>query len=366
MSRKLICRILGALSSALIIVSVFVPYVTSGQYTTNLWDMYEMSNSLYLPIMIIVFGVIGVIFFSLNIKTEFAYMSSGAMTFFAIMKTVEAINQDGFGYLSIGYYFLVIGSVLTGILAFICNLKPKVKKEDIQVNENQNSQTSMLEQIDKLYNEQTVEQPVNPTIQPVETVVQPVQPIPVEPIPVEQPINQVNVQPVVEPISVQPIEQPVQPPVVSVETIQSTVESIPVQPINQVQPQIQQPVNEVNVQTIPVNPQPVMPQNPVLQEFSMNTNQETQPIQQNPVLSEFSVNNSQSLPINSQSNPVMQDFSVNSSQSAIPTESVQPVEQQPIQQNPVVQEFMNPGMSPVPQNNNSNNSGVDIFGQPLN
>ena len=85
MKSKLIFRILGALASALIIASVFIPFVSVTGYSQSLWQANELVGTLYLPIMIIVFGAIGVIVFSINIKTELAYTSSGALLFFLII-----------------------------------------------------------------------------------------------------------------------------------------------------------------------------------------------------------------------------------------------------------------------------------------
>ena len=121
MKNKLIFRIIGALASALIIVSVFIPFISVTGYSTSLWESYKIINSLYLPIMIIVFGAIGALFFALNIKTEFAYMSTGAIIFFLVMQTIDVLNQGLFNTLSIGYYLLALGAILTGIMSFLTN-----------------------------------------------------------------------------------------------------------------------------------------------------------------------------------------------------------------------------------------------------
>ena len=117
MKNKLIFRILGALASALIIVSVFIPFVSVSGYTQSLWDAYKVSEALYLPIMIIVFGGVGVLFFSINIKTEFAYSTSGALLFYTITETVSFVNQDMLDSLGIGYDCFVIGTILTPTIA---------------------------------------------------------------------------------------------------------------------------------------------------------------------------------------------------------------------------------------------------------
>ena len=61
-----------------------------------------------------------------------------------------------FNTFGVGYYCLAAGTILTGIMAFICNLR--VKKKNIEDNvkeENVSEQVSVIDQIDKLYNDQT-------------------------------------------------------------------------------------------------------------------------------------------------------------------------------------------------------------------
>ena len=272
MNNKLIFRILGALASALIIAAVFVPYINVLGNTVNLWDSYQTINSLYLPIMIIVFGGIGVLFFALNIKTEFAYITTGAISFFVVMQTIAYI--DSFSALSLGYYFLVVGALLTGIMAFLCNLRPNNKVEPVQ-NEDVNNQPSMLDQIDKLYNEQQTQEPV-----------QTIQPISIEPIQNIEPVQVVeNIQ---EPVMQQPIEEPI------------TQQSEPmVQPVKEVQP-------ELSTQSV----------NPVLQEFNFNSfdSEPQQPVQPQPVV-QTAQEVQPELGIQSV-NPVLQDF-VNPSNSSL-------------------------------------------------
>lgn len=336
MNKNLICRILGALASALIIVAVFVPFVSVTGYSTSLWETFEVSNSLYLPIMIIVFGIIGVIFFSLNKKTEFAYMSTGAITFFLVVYTIDVMNQGVFNTLSVGYYFLVIGTVLTGIMAFLTNLKSN--KKQIETPINTPVESNKLGQIDNLYNTQNID---NASL---------VQPVPnIEPIPVIQPINSV-VQ-----------EQPIQPQV-----IENNVNPVPV---------LEQPVMQQPIQ-IPENPvlgEYSQPVNPVIQEFTSGPIE--QPIEKQPDVvlqqSEQISNNSAIQDLSQPINPVLQEFSqpINP---VIQEFTSSPIEQtivkQPelaenpkpqIQENPSLQDFMNPVPNPVTQT-------TDIFGQPIN
>ena len=308
MNNKLIFRILGALASALMIIAVFVPFVKVTGYSTSLWESYESINSLYLPIMIIVFGAIGVIFFSLNIKTEFAYMSVGAILFFIVIQTIDIINQNTFNTLSVGYYFLVIGTILAGVMAFLTNLRYKEKNTKVEEAVVQ-PEVSVLNQIDRLYdNQSNTMQNDMATIQAVNNVIEP---IPVQPI---QPT--VQVQPIQE---VQPIVQE-----------QNIPNVVPVEPTQQ----------QVNLNVAPAEPQQLnlQPVNPVVQEF---TNVLSQEPMQTPT-----VQSVQPAPVVEQ--PVAQ-----------PLQEVA----EPTTPNPVVQEFTNPGSTVMPQ---PNTNELDIFGQPIN
>ena len=315
MNKKLILRILGAIFSALIIVGIFVPFVSVTGYTQSLWGVYSSVNTLYLPIMLIVFGAIGVIFFSLNFKTEFAYMSTGAVLFFIVMQTIDVLDQGTFSTLSVGYYFLAIGAIATGVIAFLSNLKTKQKEKEVISSEN-GSSSNMIAQIDKLYNEQPLQQEV-----PIQTISNnSVSPIPAEPL-------QQEIKPIEPVMDNQPIPEVVPQP------NQATVEFQP----------------QMNPQVIPtVEPQQNLQSNPV----------PTQGLQQpNPVVQEFMGAQAQQ-PTSNQSIPVQSTNDFNVPLSGINEES-------PVQPNPVVQGFTKEQTPSIPTTPDPQNNGLDIFGQPL-
>lgn len=306
MKNKIFFRIIGALASALMIVAVFVPFINVVGYSQSIWGLYS-KGSIYLPIMIIVFGAIGVIFFSLNIKTEFAYMSVGAISFYLIMRTVDIISQGTFNTLNAGYYFLLIGTIVTGIMAFLSNLKSKdvieEKKQPIVEEEK-----SLLTKIDNLYD--NPQSPMEVNIQPLDVNIQPL------------PIQEVNI-----PVENNQMSQPI--------------------------PDVSLPIPEPVVPTVNEVSSPII--NPVIQEFSQSIervqpiNQPVSPIVEQPV--QFFNAENQVEPvtqINEQvqvSNPVVQQFETQPSIMPLNTPAPQPTE---------------------PTQNLQNNQGVDIFGQPVN
>lgn len=369
--KKIIFRIFGALASAMIIVSVFVPFVSVNGNSASLWESFSITNSLYLPIMIIIFGVIGVIFFSLNVKTEFAYMSTGAISFFVVMRTIDIINQGAFNKLSYGYYFLAIGAILTGIMAFLTNLKTKVREEKT-ISVQQNGEPSMLDQIDKLYNNQEINQNQLSSIQVVNNNIDPLPIQPVEnlelnqqlikskeepiqdfsqvTIPMREPLNQeesLSVKPVLQEFSKMDENQ-----LSSVQSINNKVDPLPIQPIENIELNHLQAFSETKGYQAQEISQTSVPKPESLKQENS--------VQANPVVSQFTQSYEQR-PINQYTNlqqsPIIE-------QSVI--RPVQPLENttQEVTHNPVVQEFNNSVNTENAQNNDSN--ALDIFEQLLN
>lgn len=332
MKNKLIFRILGALSSALIIVSVFVPFVKVTGYSQSLWQ--ANVNTMYLPIIIIVFGAIGVLLFAINLKTELVYSTTGALIFFLVMQTVPIVKQGTFSTLNVGYYFLVIGTLVTGIMTFICGIKTKQKVLE-EVKEEEPKEDSMINQIDRLYENQTVQsneleinqvemiQPLQ-TIQPLETTVQ----------------NNTSLNMPIEESESENINDLLQPAMENNTLEKSQVEETPIVEESFEQPKIveEQPlVNNLS--------------NPVISEFEAPVQESVQV--SNPVVSEFEVPMQEiSTPV---SNPVVSEFEA-------------PKQEVPVQPtNPVTSEFTMPQVNEVnnqPQSTISNNV-VTETSQPL-
>lgn len=344
MKNKLIFRILGALSSALIIVSVFVPFVKVTGYSQSLWQ--TNVNTIYLPIIIIAFGAIGVLLFATNLKTELAYSTTGALLFFLITQSIPIINQGTFSTLNVGYYFLVVGTLLTGVMTFLNGLKSKQKVvEEVKVEETK--EDSMINQIDRLYENQAVQnndteinqvemiQPLQ-SIQPLESVVQNNNSLnmPIEENETEnlndllQSTTQTNIeekttieQPIVEEAFEQPtvIEEKQEinnasNPVISEFEAPKQEEAVP--PSNPVVSEFEVPMQETSTPVsnpvvsefeAPKREVPVQPANPVTSEFAMPqvnevNNNQPQPTISNNVVTEASQPSVQS------ANPVTSEF----------------------------------------------------------
>lgn len=376
MNKKLIFRILGSVAAAMIVVSVFLPFISRSGYSSSLWENYKSIDSLYLPIMLIVFGVIALVPFLINKKTEFAYMSTGAVLFFVIMTTIDISNQKMFNYLSIGYYLLFIGAILTGVMTFLTNVSSKNKKVISETTTASSSEPSVLEQIDRLYN----------SPQDIE------------------PVQQMTYDPAVAPVSnVNSIEnlnntQSSNLSDLSTNTALNSIESIPeIVPLgateekSSVNPVIEQfsnlgteskptvaPVNSVEVpnvaETQSVSPTLAEQTNPVLSEFSQSPKQEPANFNPNPVLSQFNASSinepvqpkEEITPINSAvepkaPNPVLEQFAdvIESNQAQLEANSMS------FGIAPRDNTSQAPAQAPQPTIQNGPVE-TDIFGQPIN
>ncbi len=283
---KLFMRVLGAISSALIIVSVFVPFSTI--VDTGLFELYDNLDMIYVPITIIVFGAIGVLAFSINIKTEFAYTTVGAISFFLIMQTMEVLNNGvGLSKFSLGYYFLLIGDLLTLIFTFLSNLKRKKSVSPVIIEDNSSIPVSNQNIYSNLQGVNQV--PQTPNIQPqglnmavnnqmqvpnlgINNQIQPQVPI--------QPINQ----------NINPISLDQTPGLNSNLTNTKQINQVSQEPINNLNPNPigLEPIPELNVNLTSLNSN-IPPIAPVIQP----QNETVDMPKMNPVLAEFTNNNIQ-------------------------------------------------------------------------
>lgn len=287
MKNKLVFRILGALASALIITSIFIPFVSVTGYSQSLWQTHSAIGTIYLPIMILVFGIIGVLVFSTGFKTELAYASAGGLLFFIITQTVPVLNQNLFNTFGVGYYCLVIGTLLVIIMAFLCSLKvkKKIENEEVVDKPKELNETTMLDQIDKLYNDQTDNQVLSQSNNLDEII----QPLPIAPISSSDFNNEVVN------ISV-PLENNIQQVVQPQDNIDTSIGNVNSQEIPIVEQDLPIMDNSVNISQETTTLSNV--ENPVLSEFNnstenttSNNNLSNNSIEvQNPVIAEFSSN----------------------------------------------------------------------------
>ena len=95
----------------LLIVSVFLPYVTYYSTSVSLWKMEDSSRVIY-----ILLGLLVIFLYLVNKKTELSYLTVGFGTFSSIC---NIISVEGFDGLSIGFYLILLSSITIGVMTIL-------------------------------------------------------------------------------------------------------------------------------------------------------------------------------------------------------------------------------------------------------
>lgn len=115
----MIKKILGALSNALILVSIFTPFINYESASTSLWDVYKLMNNEYIIYIIIVCCILSVLLFAIGKYTEVSFFTAGMVMFFILREIIDIVKDNSFSILGIGFYLLIIGELLLLIMTFI-------------------------------------------------------------------------------------------------------------------------------------------------------------------------------------------------------------------------------------------------------
>ena len=95
----------------ILILSVFLPYITYFSTSVSLWKTEDPSRYIY-----ILLGVFVIILYLINKKTEMAYLAVGYGIFTAISTILSIGSFDG---LSIGFYLTLLSSFTIGVITFL-------------------------------------------------------------------------------------------------------------------------------------------------------------------------------------------------------------------------------------------------------
>ena len=125
-SKSLSLRIIGLGCVLLLIASMFLPFVSYEGFSISIFDGNSSLN--YLPYVLMVYGLISILSFLLNKKTELSYLLVGGSLTYIITNTIGAIDQ--FNYFSFGYYLFLISTILLFIVLVILGMGD-VKKNNL-------------------------------------------------------------------------------------------------------------------------------------------------------------------------------------------------------------------------------------------
>ncbi len=111
MKRDNIFGIVTMSCGLLIIISIFLPYVTYYSTSASLWKIEDSSRFIY-----ILLGLLVIFVYLINKKTELSYLTVGFGAFTTIS---NIISIEGFEGLSIGFYLILLSSLTIGVLTFL-------------------------------------------------------------------------------------------------------------------------------------------------------------------------------------------------------------------------------------------------------
>ena len=130
MNKKLVPRIIGMVGGLIIAFSLFIPFVKDAG---SLWNIFMNNGQMYLVFVIMIFGLLPTLLYGINKKTEYSYMSVGALLFFELLQLANTVSSNSIKSLDIGFYVMFVGILMVAIATFILNKDLKVKVLDEQI-----------------------------------------------------------------------------------------------------------------------------------------------------------------------------------------------------------------------------------------
>ena len=158
----------GMGAGALMLISVFLPFLSGMGTSLSLWSIPAPSRFLF-----IFLGLAVAALFVLNKKTELTYLAAG-YGFFSSFQFI--IAYEGLSDFSIGFYLMLLASISMFVAAYLYDESKGVALLDlsnIKIGANNGQAQPVQPQVQPV---QPQVQPVQPQVQPVQPQVQPVQP----------------------------------------------------------------------------------------------------------------------------------------------------------------------------------------------
>ena len=162
----------------LLVLSVFLPYITYFSISSSLWKMENPGRIIY-----IISGLLVIAVYLINQKTELSYLAVG----YGVFTTIgNLISNEGFAGLSIGFYLILLSSIAIGVITFLykeenaialINLSVSVNKSNPVINNQQQPINNQVQPMQQPMMNQT--QPIQPQEQPVITGYDPMTGVPI-------------------------------------------------------------------------------------------------------------------------------------------------------------------------------------------
>jgi hypothetical protein len=99
----------------LLVLSVFLPYISYFSTSMSLWNTEDASRIMY-----ILLGIFVIVLYLINKKTDMAYLTAGYGVFTSLS---QIISLEGLEGLSVGFYLILMSSIAIGVITFLYDEK---------------------------------------------------------------------------------------------------------------------------------------------------------------------------------------------------------------------------------------------------
>ena len=133
MTKRKVMSIIGLILMSVMIVCLFLPFISNGDESLSLWKLMDNQNRMEINIILLVELIIGLLIFILQLcgalkDAKFTYFTLGYYITNFVEVFISMIKNDYFKYLSFGFYLGLIISIATLVIVIIGSALSNDKK----------------------------------------------------------------------------------------------------------------------------------------------------------------------------------------------------------------------------------------------
>jgi len=126
MSKNKILSFVALGAAAVLLISLFLPYVSFFSESRSLWKIEDPSR-----VLILLMSIFVALLYAINKKTELCYLVAGYVFFYLITMVISA---EGLDYFSIGFYLMLLSSATIGVVTYLYDEKKGEALLNLNVN----------------------------------------------------------------------------------------------------------------------------------------------------------------------------------------------------------------------------------------
>lgn len=133
MSKRKVMSIIGLCLMVLLIVCLFLPFISDGDTSISLWENMDNNDRMEVNIIMLIELLIGVLIFILQLcgalkDAKFTYFTLGYYITNFLDVAIAMIKREYFKYLSVGFYLGFIISIATLVIVIVGSALSNEKK----------------------------------------------------------------------------------------------------------------------------------------------------------------------------------------------------------------------------------------------